>query len=284
MKRIRIVGLCLVAALALVAIASASASAQTAEYGQCLAKKKGNYSDAACGKSLPKKGKYEWYPGQPKTCIAKKKGNWANSSCTVPKPKKGKFEKEPGAKFTTSSGPGSLEVPVLFAALTCKKSTGTGEITGAKTGVVTTVFEECEISLEKCTSSGEPTGDIKTPPNHIELIAGGEEREDFYNKTKVGPAVGHAWAIFTPEPPAKYSGEFGCGLFGEVRTFNEVGGEAGAVNVMSNTGTTKFALGVGLDSLITESNVGLGWSGALHSILNNASTTAYEAKVELRVH
>jgi hypothetical protein len=284
MKRIRIVGLCLVAALALVAIASASASAQTAEYGQCLAKKKGNYSDAACGKSLPKKGKYEWYPGQPKTCIAKKKGNWANSSCTVPKPKKGKFEKEPGSKFTTSSGPGSLESPVLSGPVVCKKSTGTGEITGAKTGVVSTLFEECESSLEKCTSSGQSVGNILTPPNHIELIANPETRFDYYNSTNVGPVAGHAWAIFTPEPPHTYSGEFACGVAGEVRTFNEVGGETSAVNTMSNSGKTEFALGVGLDSLKTESNVGLGWSGEAHSILNNASTTTYEAKVEERVH
>jgi hypothetical protein len=284
MKRIRIVGLCLVAAFAFAAIASASASAQTVEYGQCLAKKKGNYNDGACASSNPKKGKFEWYAGKPNTCIAKKKGNYNDPACTVLKPKKGKFEKEPGAKFTTSSGPGSLESPVLSGPVTCKKSTGKGEITGVNTGVVSTLFEECESSLEKCTSSGQSTGNILTPPNHIELIANPEKRFDFYNSTNVGPTVGHAWAIFTPEPPAKYSGEFACGVAGEVRTFNEVGGETSAVNTMSNTGKTEFALGVGLDSLKTESNVGLGWSGEAHSILDNVSTTTYEAKVEERIH
>lgn len=285
MKRIRMVGLCLVAAFALAAIASASASAQSAEYGQCLAKKKGNWSNAGCTTSDPKKGKYEWYAGKPKECIAKKHAKYTNSICTVlAKPRKGKYEKEPGALFTTTAGPGSLESPVLSGPVECKKETGFGEITGAKTGVVTSVFEECESNLEKCTSSGEPTGDIKTPPNHIELIANPETRFDYYNSTTIGPALGHTWAIFTPEPPHMYSGEFGCGVAGEVRTFNEVGGETTAVNIMSKMGKTEFALGVGLNSLKTESNVGLGWSGEAHSILNNATTNMFEANVEVRVH
>jgi hypothetical protein len=284
MKRIKIVGLCLVAVLALVAIASASASAQTAEYGQCLAKKKGNYSNSNCTASDPAAGQFEWYHGGP-TCVAKKHAKYTTHACTtLAKPHKGKFEKEPGVKFTATSGPGSLESPVLSGPVTCKKATGSGEITGAKTGVVTTVFEECEGSLEKCTSPGEPTGDIETPPNRIELIANPETRFDFYNKTNVGPVFGRSWDVFTPEPPAKYSSEFQCGVAGELRTFNEVGGEARPTNTASNTGTTEFGLGVGLDSLITESNVGLGWSGAAHSILNNDSTITYEAKVEVRVH
>ena len=82
MKRIKIVGLCLVAVLALVAIASATASAQTAEYGQCLAKKKGNYSNSNCTGSDPGAGKYEWYPGGPKGCVAKRRAKYTTRTCT----------------------------------------------------------------------------------------------------------------------------------------------------------------------------------------------------------
>src|SRR4030081_2190263 len=105
MRRTRIVGLCLLAALAVSAMAAASASAKL-EFGQCRqlnkgtvpAAKHGAYADGTCTKLFEKKGKpvakgnFEWYPGPAQTCYAEKKGGeYTDAGCTAKssKPKKG---------------------------------------------------------------------------------------------------------------------------------------------------------------------------------------------------
>jgi hypothetical protein len=62
MKRIRIVGLCLVAAFAMSAVMAASAAAAAPEYGKCVKQAGGKFKDAGClTASKPGEEKYEWY-------------------------------------------------------------------------------------------------------------------------------------------------------------------------------------------------------------------------------
>lgn len=66
MRRVRMVGLCLVAVLAVAGVASASASAVLPEWGGCEAKAEGRYEDAACTVVTHHRrtnGHYEWYTG-----------------------------------------------------------------------------------------------------------------------------------------------------------------------------------------------------------------------------
>jgi hypothetical protein len=66
MRRIKVVGLCLLAVLAVSAVATASASAGLPEFGGCEATAGGKYEDSACtvrAHSRKADGKYEWYTG-----------------------------------------------------------------------------------------------------------------------------------------------------------------------------------------------------------------------------
>ena len=64
MRHVRMLGLCLVAALALGAYAVSSASASGPEWGKCEAKTGGKYKDANCTEKAKKgQGAYEWRKG-----------------------------------------------------------------------------------------------------------------------------------------------------------------------------------------------------------------------------
>jgi hypothetical protein len=122
MRRIRMMGLCLVAMFALGAVvASVAQAAATPEWGRCEKTKAGKYTESAClteatqtkGKYT---GKYEWHSlveeetkyTEPR-CIKQAKGEYTNSTCTekASKPHKGKYEKI-GPYFTGSAGTGVL--------------------------------------------------------------------------------------------------------------------------------------------------------------------------------
>jgi hypothetical protein len=62
MKRMSIVGLCLVAVLAMSAVFVSSASAAAPEFGRCLPKAGGKFSDTGCTKAVGTGGKDEWSP------------------------------------------------------------------------------------------------------------------------------------------------------------------------------------------------------------------------------
>jgi hypothetical protein len=66
MRRLRALGLCMVAALAISAIAVSSASAEAPEYGRCIKKAKaegGGYSNSGCTTSVETGAKFEWVAG-----------------------------------------------------------------------------------------------------------------------------------------------------------------------------------------------------------------------------
>jgi hypothetical protein len=140
MKRIRIVGLCLVAVFALSAVAAASASAaETPEY-------------KVCGKT-PKVGKT--YPT----------GEYSNKECTAPE-SGGKYRLEAvksGTKFTSKSKAATFTVDGTV--VKCKKDTDSGAfyVGGAASEEIT--FSDCAVNgnkKETCETTGAGAGTIKT--------------------------------------------------------------------------------------------------------------------------
>ena len=252
MKHFRIVGLCLVAAFAFMAVAAAS-SASAAQFGICVAHKKGKYSDGSCTTLDEKKGKpkgsFEFEA--PNSCFAQKKGKYAEGGCATLDEKKGKpkgsFEFAPKVKITATSGPGELKTPLL-GSITCTASTNVGELTGPTTGNIVATFTGCEGKGAPCETNplGTP-GEIVT--NNLEV-------------TLVEPTTGTAELLFQAKSPAKYSDEIFCNATGGfVRTGGFNGGDMTPTNTMTKTGTIVFGGSV-QQKLATEVECGLNeWSG-----------------------
>ncbi len=150
MQRIRIVGLCLVAAAVASMAIAASASAAAPEFGRCLkqtTKSVSNYDSAKCVKLASedagseaeklKKGNYQWFPG-----VVKNKFTSAIKAGTI-------------ATLETVGG----------TKITCTGETSTGEYTGTKTiGKMVAKFTGCETNKLKCESAGAGAGKINTAP------------------------------------------------------------------------------------------------------------------------
>ncbi len=138
MKRIRIIGLCLVAVFAMSALATGTASAAAPEFGQCL--KKGTvggagYSDSKCNKAVGTAAKYEWIPG------------WA------------------GHNNFTSTGTTATLKTTGGKTVTCSKESSTGTyLEGGDNKHEETVvhFTTCKSSGFTCTTTGAKTGELIT--------------------------------------------------------------------------------------------------------------------------
>ncbi len=179
MKRIKIVGLCVIAVFAMSATFVASASAAP-EFGKCVAKAGGKYATSACTSIKAKAEKYEWTPG-------------------------------PGAKnrFTSNIKPATkatLET-VKKTKVVCEGESTTGEIASAtELGHVNATFTGCTSSGFKCHSEmggKQAEGEIKIAPMHGRI---GVEKEG----TK--PPLNNKLAQeLTPEgPPGTPLTEFSC--------------------------------------------------------------------------
>jgi hypothetical protein len=147
MGRVRLVGVCLVAAFALGAIAAASASAAAPEYGRCVKatqvskKYTGKYDNAGCTppktetekKAVEKgEGKFEWFPGVVKV------------------------------KQTSKGGKGILEEAGKYA-VGCESEESAGEYSGTKEVKHLIVkFKKCEAPGLVCTSEGHEKGELET--------------------------------------------------------------------------------------------------------------------------
>lgn len=141
MKRIRLFGLCLVAASALCAVVASAAYAEAPEMGRCVkvTAGTGKFSSSKCTKEKAG-GSYEWYAGAEKT------------------------------GFSGTGGIGTLET-VGKIGVQCKTEKSSGQFTGAKTvGSVNVTFTECASAGFQCESAGAGSGVIKTFPLAGELV------------------------------------------------------------------------------------------------------------------
>jgi hypothetical protein len=229
MKRIEIVGMSLVAMVAVAAMMAPGA--QAAEVVSCVksskvpieyeknGKKKtkliheGQYKNRKCTELAPEKtGKYPGYEGP-----------------------EGKFQKGAvGARFTPASGTFRLKPKLELAngqVVQCASSAGTGEWTSSKTGTETVVWQECalvteDVKGESCTSAGWPPGQIETSPLVLRLISYPEELpgDVSYEEGKVfvDSSVAAGYTYYT---------EFACG---PTASFRLLGNVAGAVKSKLN--------------------------------------------------
>lgn len=203
MKRMRIVGLCLVAAFALSAIGAGSASALP-EIGRCIAKAGGKYADANCTvKAASGKGTTEFV----KNAIKK--------------------------KFTSAGGEGKLQ-GATGTEIKCTTQTATGEYLekGAtpSTKEVTNVvarFNGCELPLfgAECKTKGAAAGEIVTTKLQGKLA---------YTSGKKTPAVKVNQGL-SPMVKKKGFAEFECPAVGVVVYVGE-GPEKGHETILANIG------------------------------------------------
>jgi len=294
MKRIQLVGLCIVAALALSALASASASAAP-EFGQCrtLTKnstpkaKKGLYADGTCTKLFEKKGKpaakgsNEWFPGPPASCTAEKHGEYNDAGCTEKsaKAKKGHFEKAACtgncAGINAEGGAAHLEAAsgLKIECLTNGSLPG-GEVLSVNTADGNAHYTGCHaeaLGAAKCESTA-TEGEINT----AELLATLEEKG------------GHPWIDYTARKPGgaktgkEFLATFKCGPIG-IRVEGDASGlDTGNVNMMSTTSTQTFAKvveGIEGQNLTTESNTGTGFEKPEKSWQFQSSTFTTNAAI-----
>jgi hypothetical protein len=226
----------------------------TAEYGQCVAQKGGNYVDAGCSTVAEKhgvpthKGKFEWVPGPASSaCVAQKKGEYTDSSCTTKsaKAKKGTFEKLAGPGFTSTIEAVKLETPNLTSTVVCSAGSASGAVTGLTTGVEHITLTGCEAGGKKCTSEGANS----TPSGSAGVI------DTNLLDTQLLGSPGSIWTQLASGEHEPYVAEYGCegALF---RTSGALAGiQSGDIGAPSLTSTTTFAAETGEQALYTSVSV-----------------------------
>ena len=136
MRRLRLIGFCVVVVLALGVLAVGSAWAQAPEMGRCVSHAGGKYTNNVCTKLAKGKkvGSFEWEAGAVKN------------------------------KFSGTGGTGVLET-VGLAEVVCRAEASHGEFTSSKTvGNVAVSFTECESGGYKCNTVGAKEGEVATNP------------------------------------------------------------------------------------------------------------------------
>jgi len=296
MKRISIVGLCLVAAFALSAMVASSASAGTSYW--CRAVKKGEYTNSTCTTKAAKKGKGKFEKKIVQACEAVKKGEYTNSACTTKAAKKGKgkFEKTKGRGYTSVGGKAELSTPAFGSGkVICTANTDKGEYTGntGKTDTDRVTFTGCSFEGLPCQSAGENS----TPSHEAGVIitnlldsrlVDNPETITFLNaetnteETK-GPAVGEVWEELKSSEHEPYSSEFECGGVVHLRTKGQDTGVLKIIGTMSKSQEAAFEAGKGADGLLTEVNTGEGWIGPAPSIEEaGVASITNESAIEVR--
>jgi hypothetical protein len=201
MKRIRLVGLCMVAMTTMGAVVAASALAASPEYGRCLGHGGGKFKDGNCKTAaVPGEEKFEFYPAYGKAANGEEK----------PLVKKG---------YTIHSESTSEHRLVLQATgeelgvkpeIECKEDEAHGDIISNKEATQEgLVYKGCFISFaEGCTTPGAEGAEIKI--NDLVGVIGIEKRG--YNKeTKTEEPVNDKLAIeFSPKEGEKWAA-FVCG-------------------------------------------------------------------------
>jgi hypothetical protein len=210
MRRIRIVGLCLVAVFAMSALAATAA--QAGEYGKCVKQAKpykGGFNDKNCQETNPgHEGKYEWVPGI-----------------------------SPAVPFTGKTK--AAELVGAAGTIACKKSEAAGTVEGTKTNHEVVTFEGCEFKgavTGECHSAGKPVGVIETNKLLTSLIDHGEK-----GPSGGEPASGEVWASLKPET-GTVDAQYECASLVTIKTEGSVAGvlTKGSINVMAKKAELEF--------------------------------------------
>lgn len=227
MKRIKVVGLCLLAVFAVAAVAASGASA--AEVGECLKaspKNTGNYTDKSCQTKVVGTGKYEWSPGTTP----------ANSVYATK------------AKASRLFG--------VTGEIKCSKQSSVGKWTGPKTQEVVVAFTGCEagapLNAECHSKTPAAAGEIITNTLAGTILGEGESA-DGYKGSTVG--AGEVWdQLQAPGGITEYQAEYLCGGVEEIKTKGESAGvySAGSINVASKKTELNWTPGGGDQSILSD--------------------------------
>jgi hypothetical protein len=296
MKRISIVGLCLVAAFALSAMVASSASAGTSYW--CKSVKKGEYTTGTCTTKASKKGKGKFEKKIVVACEAVKKGEYTTGTCTTKASKKGKgkFEKTKGRKYTSVGGRAELSTPDFGPGkVICTANTDEGEYTGntGKEDVDRVRFTGCEFEGLPCKSEGENAtqgapGEIVTNLLDSRLVDYPEEITFLNAETNTvetkGPAKGEVWEELKSSEHEPYSSEFNCADVVFLRTQGQDTGVLGVVEKgMTKEQKASFEKAKGADGLLTEVLTESGWAGPAPSIEEaGTATITNETAIEIK--
>jgi hypothetical protein len=265
MRRIKTIGLCLVAVFAFSAMVASAA--QAGEVGECLklsknAEKKytGKYTDKGCTKEATsaqktegKVNKYEWSPG-----VAAK-----------------------NAKFTAVSKKPHLEG--AGGNVECAESTVTGEYTGPKTALEQARFTGCEFKgtpSGACVTAGDKPGEVNTVVLGVQTLDEGEHGDSGGTVGK-----GEVWDQFANQAgPENIQAEYTCSGILNLRTAGSLSGPLAAkyLNKMEAKEEISFNKGEGEQDLFSEFNVGEGWMPAGPSVQNEVAKITNSGKVEIR--
>jgi hypothetical protein len=213
MKRMRIVGLALVAMFALVAITAASASA-TPTYKECAKEKPGGKFEKGCTKEGGKGG-YALKVGVGKKPASKSKGGAANLVVVVPAGVSKEFPE--GATIhiecATNKGVSTSKAPNLVEK-------------------AVTAFKKCKVLGAPC-QSGAKKEEIVTNSLSGELV-----------DIEGGEGVG---TVLHAEPPGTASAAFACTEVAETNVIGSlIGVNVGNINKFSKTSELVFTTGPGL--------------------------------------
>jgi hypothetical protein len=256
MKRMRILGLALVALCAVFAVSAVSASAAP-EWAACVKaepKNTGEFTDKLCSVKAgePKTGKYELAVG------------------SIGKGKKFKV-KNIGNQILHNVVPGGEDVPV-----TCTKLKGSGQPV-APNGV-----KEVKLAFGKCTvlAGSVPCENVKKETIETNPLAG-----------VLAEVSGKVGEILFPEKTT-YFVEFQCGVvFPKIRVSDQVFGEyTGATNVISKTsighyvvgpffGEVEYAPGKKYTPIVNPPSAGPPTFGVLHTeVINKETEEKYKSE------
>jgi hypothetical protein len=259
MKRIKIVGLCLVAMFAMSALATTAA--QAGEYGKCVKaspKNTGAYSDKNCQTLVGSGGKYEWVSGV-----------------------------SPAMSFTAKTK--SAELVGAAGTISCKKSSTVGTIEGTKTNHEVVTFEGCEFKgavTGECHSAGQGSGVIVTNKLETTLIDHGEK-----GPSGGEPKAGEVWDSFKAES-GTVQAQYLCAAIVEIKTEGTLAGvfTSGSINVMAKKAEIEFngKLGeepgtFGEQDLQSQASIGGGpFEPAGQGIEKTSGKTKNSSKVEIK--
>jgi hypothetical protein len=232
MKRIKIMGLCVVALFAFSAMAATSAFAELHLYLEC-------------GKA-PKVGKTYSGDYTSKECtLASKVETGGKYLLKTPSGKGAAFKTSSGVSTLDSYIPGekpltegnALEGGTVVGTVVCKKSKGSGTIDSVTLSTVTINFEDCESSKEKCTG-GPKAGDILTNELSTTPVLGlsGESLLWTY-----AAAAGRPTQLETEEASeVTPTAEFKCGEKSVVTYGGALGLQLGALETATKAATSEL--------------------------------------------
>jgi hypothetical protein len=202
MKRIKIVGLCLVAVFAFTALAASAASAAEPAYFACVKTAGGKFSEKTC--KTPGEGKtakYELVQGNGK-----------------------------GKKFSGKGGAAKLTTPKLSSVVECSSFKDSGLINKAGTGQekVVSIFGKCTTAKKNCSSAGAKKGEIKT--GSLQGVLG------YISKSPLSVGV-----LLTAEGGGALA-EFDCEGLKVKTTGGVIGALTGGINSFSKSSTDTFSV------------------------------------------